>query len=265
MLTFSRTRPHHLAIGLVFFCSLLSGCFSPWVSGDDPAARSAQIKDTLLSEKRPRIIGQLAFERMITLSRLENVALVTRLPGTGGIVKPSQPREKMLAIMRRYEVDQPNTFLDAPTSTMVVAHIDAPPAARRGDVMDAQIQLSAHSEATSLRQGWMMETSLVEMSRIGGQLREGFEMAAAHGPIVTAAEINGSDDPQDQTRGIIVGGATLHKNRDLGIGLEPEFADAVTMGYILPAINVRFTAFNGRKQAGIATPMEDSHIKLDVP
>ncbi len=265
MLTFPRTRLHHLAIGLVLFCSLLSGCFSPWVSGDDPAARREQIKETLQSEKRPRIIGQIAYERMISLSRVENVALVTGLPRTGGIVKPSQPREKLLDIMRREQSDQPNTYLDAPTTTMVVAHIDAPPAARRGDIMDAQIQLSAHSEATSLQQGWMMETPLVEMSRVGGQLREGFEMATAQGPIVTAAEINGSDDPQDQIRGVIVGGAKLRKSRDLGIGLEPEYADAVTMGYILPAINARFTAFNGRKQAGIATPLEDSHIKLDVP
>lgn len=265
MLTPPRTRPHHLVIGLVFFCSLLSGCFSPWVSGDDPAARREQIKDTLKSEKRPRLIGQIAFERMITMARLENVALVTHLPGTGGKVKPSQPREKLLDIMRRNEVDQPNTFLDAPTTTMVVAHLDAPPAARRGDIMDAQIQLSAHSEATSLRQGWMMETALVEMSRIGGQIREGFEMASAQGAIVTAAEINGSDDPQDQIRGVIVGGARLRKSRDLGIGLEREFADAVTMGVILPAINNRFTSFNGRKQAGVATPLEDSHVKLEIP
>lgn len=265
MLTLLRTRLLHLAVGLVLFCSLLSGCFSPWVSGDDPTSRREQIKDTLQSEKRPRIVGQIAFERMITLSRLENVALVTSLPGTGGKVKPSQPREKLLEMMRRHDGDQPNTVLDAPTSTMVVAHIDAPPAARRGDIMDVQIQLSAHSEATSLQQGWMLETPLVEMSRVGGQLREGFEMATAHGPIVTAAEINGSDDPQDQIRGVIVGGAKLRKSRDLGIGLEPEFADAVTMGYILQPINARFTAFNGRKQAGIATPLEDSHIKLDVP
>lgn len=265
MLTPSPTRLRHLAIGLIFFCSLLSGCFTPWLSGDDPGARREQIKETLTSAKRPNIVGQIAFQRMITLARLENVALVTQLHGSGGIVKPSQPREKLLDIMRRNEVDQPNSLLDAPSTTMVVAHVDAPPAAHRGDILDVQIQLSAHSQATSLQQGWMLETALVEMSRIGGQVREGFEMATAQGPIVTAAEINGSDDPADKTRGIIIGGAQLRKSRDLGIGLETEFADAVTMGVILEPINRRFTAFNGRKQAGIATPLEDSHIKLEIP
>ena len=265
MLTSSPTRCRPLAIGLVFFCSLLSGCFTPWLAGDDPAARREQIKETLTSAKRPNIVGQIAFQRMITLARLENVGLVTQLPGTGGIVKPSQPREKLLDIMRRNEVDQPNSLLDSPATTMVVAHVDAPPAAHRGDILDVQIKLSTHAEAVSLQQGWMLETALVEMNRIGGQVREGFEMATAQGPIVTAAEINGSDDPADKTRGIIVGGAQLRKSRDLGIGLEAEFADAVTMGVILPAINARFTAFNGRKQAGIATPMEDSHIKLEIP
>jgi hypothetical protein len=261
------TSIHRTITGGIFVCLglLLPGCFAPWVQGDDPASRREQIKETLQSEKRPRIVSEIAFERMITLARLENVGLVTGLPGTGGKVKPSQPREKMLAIMRRWDSSQPNTILDDPSTTMVVASVNAPPAARRGQMLDVNIQLSTHAEASSLRQGWLMKTSLVEMSRLGGQVREGFEMASAVGQIVTAAEITGSQDPADQTKGIVVGGAQLLKTRELGIGVEPEFADAVTMNVLLPAINKRFTAFNGRKQTGIATPLEDSYIKLDVP
>ncbi len=258
--------PKHVTFAL--FCvvgTLLPGCFSPFVSGDDRASRREQIKENLQSDKRPRIIAEIAFERMITMSRLENVALVTGLNGTGGIVKPSQPREKLLDIMRREESTQPNSILDHPSTTMVVASVNAPPAARRGELLDVNIQLSTHSIASSLRQGWMMKTGLMEMSKLGGQVREGFEMATAIGQIVTVAEITGSEEPEDQTRGIVVGGAQLLKTRELGIGVEVEFADAVTMNVLLPAINKRFTAFNGRKQAGIATPLEDSYVKLDVP
>ena len=244
---------------------LLPGCFSPFFSDDDPATRREQIKETLRSEQRPRVVGEVAFERMLTLARLENVALVTGLPGTGGIVKPSQPREKLLDMMRRMETTQPNTLLDDPATTMVVASVNAPPAVRRGEILDVSVQLSTHAEASSLRHGWMMKTGLVEMSKLGGQVREGFEMATAQGQIVTLAEISGSEDPADQKRGIVVGGAQLLKTRELGLGVEGEFADAVTMNVLLPAINKRFTAFNGRKQVGIATPLEDNYIKLEVP
>ncbi len=256
---------HKMAGFALMGCVCLNGCFSPWMSSDDPSARREQIKETLQSEKRPTIVGQIAYERMITLARLENIALVNSLPGTGGKVKPSQPREKLLDIMRRYEVNQPNTYLDDATTAMVVAHVNAPPAARKGDLLDVVVQLSTHAEASSLRQGWLLETSLVEMNQLGGQVKEGFEMATAQGPLVTAAEINGSEEPLDQTRGIVIGGARLRSGRELGIGVESEFADAVTMAAIVPAINIRFTVFNGRKQAGIAVPLDDGHIKISVP
>ncbi len=244
---------------------LLTGCFAPFVSEDDPTSRREKIKENLQNEKRPRIVGEIAFERMITMARLENVALVTGLPGTGGIVKPSQPREKLLDIMRRKETTQPNTILDDPSTTMVVASVNVPPAARGGELLDVNVQLSTHAEATSLQRGWLMKAGLMEMSKLGGQVREGFEMATAAGQIVTVAEINGSTKAEDQLRGIVIGGAQLLKGRELGLGVEADFADALTMSVLLKPINARFTAFNGRKQTGIATPVEDSYIKLDVP
>jgi hypothetical protein len=255
------------AIAIMVTCSAacLAGCFAPWVSDDDPATRREQIKETLKAENRPRIVAQIGYERMLTQSRLENIGLVSRLLGTGGKVNASQPREKMLDHMRRNEVDQPNTLLDDPKTAMVVAHINAPPAARKGEIFDVFVQLSTHAESTSLRRGWLLETPLVEMSKLGGQVRSGFELASAEGQVVTTAEMSGSEDPADQLRGIVVGGARLHKGRDLGIGIEADFADAITMAAVLPAINARFTVFDGRKQTGIAIPKEDSYIQLDVP
>lgn len=258
-------RRDFLSFGTLLLATSTTGCISPWVSETDASARREQIKETLKSENRPRIVGQIAYERMITLARLENIGMVTNLPNTGGKVNASQPRDKMVDIMRRLDVDQPNSLLDDPKTAMVVVYVNAPPAARRGEKLDANVKRSDHAEGTSLQNGWLLETSLVEMSKLGGQVREGFEMAAAEGQVVTAAEITGSQDPNDKLRGIVIGGAKLKKGRDLGIGLEAEFADAVTMAAILPAINARFTMFDGRKQSGIATPIDDAYVKLEVP
>lgn len=247
---------------LLFLCA---GCFSPWMSESDQATRRDAIKKTLESENRPRIVSQIAYDRMLTLTRIENIGLVSRLPGTGGKVNASQPREKILDNMRRYDVAKPNSLLDDPSTAMVVAFVTVPPAASKGQQLDVQVTRSTHAEATSLARGWLLETSLVEMSKLGGQVREGFELAVAEGAVVTAAEITGSKDPADATRGIVIGGARLKKGRDLGIGIESDLADAITMAAILPAINRRFTKFDGRKQTGIATPLDDNSVQLDVP
>ncbi len=246
--------------------SLTSGCFSPWFRPDnEPDSRRQAIRAKLESEERPRIISEIGFERTLTMSRLENVGLITSLPGTGGIVRASQPREKMLNIMRLQDTDQPNTLLDANSTAMVVAFIAVPPAARKGKILDVVVKLSSHSEASNLQGGWLLKTSLVEMQSQAGKVREGFEFASGEGALVTQAQISGSDTLESKTNGIIVGGARLLKQRELGIGISTEFADAITMKAIVPAINRRFTVFDGRKQVGIATPASDSSIVLVIP
>lgn len=259
------------ALGLVALGlpTLSTGCFSPWFAGGPEMSpqqkRRERIKETLKSDKRPQILGEIAIEQMLTLAPLQNVGLVTGLVGTGGKVKPSQPRKRMLATMAINEAATPNILLDDPGTTMVIAKANVPPAARKGTSLDVIVNLSAHAEATDLARGWLMETSLVEMSRLGGQIREGFKYASAEGQVVTVAQVTGSENPADKLKGSVIGGARLLKQRELGIGIHQEFADAVTLAAILPKINDRFTTFDGSKHVGIATPTPESNIRLIVP
>lgn len=248
----------------------LAGCIAPWFKprgdgSDQIQTRRQNIREKLESKERPRVVAQIGVPRMLTQSRLEHVGLVTGLANTGGKVNSSLPRDKMLEVMRREEADQPNTFLDSPATAMVVAHAAVPPAAKRGSVLDVGVKLSSHASATDLQRGWLMSTSLVEMSKLGGTVREGFEFAVAEGPLVTNEQIRGKDRPEDRLEGVIVGGARLLKPRELGIGINSEYAEAITMAAILPAINDRFTVFDGRNKVGIATPQKDSYISLAMP
>lgn len=260
---------HALALLLFLIMPVASGCFSPWLSADADSEspgnpRREAIREKLQSKERPRTVAQIG-SAQLTLSRLENIGLLTRLDGTGGVVRASQPRERMLATMRRNDVDQPNSILDDPRTAMVVATLAVPPAANVGDILDVSVHVSSHSDATDLQNGWLLETSLVEMSNVGGQIRQGFEYAVAEGPLVTRAQITGSEEESDKLAGIIVGGARLVKGRGLRVTIDHEFADALTMAAILPAINRRFTVFDGRKQVGVAVPQEESFISLAVP
>lgn len=256
-------------------CSMLIvasvGCMAPWLQKPDPNSPEARkskrdaIKEVLESDDRPRLISEIATSPSISIGRIENLGLVTQLPGTGGVVSASDQREKMLNIMRRHDVDQPNKLLDDPNTAMVVVFVNVPPGARKGTIHNAGIRKSTHAEATSLRSGWLMRTDLAEVRMLDGRTREGFDFAAAEGPIVTEAQVTGKTDPEAQFTGTIVGGARLFKDRPLGIAFVEEFADAVTQAAVLPAINERFTVFDGQKKDGIATPKKDNYIDLAVP
>ena len=246
------------------------GCIAPWFRTSDKEVdaidkRRAAIKSKLEANDRPTLIKEIGSDRLLTLVRIENIGLVSQLPNTGGEVRASQPREKMLNTMRRNDVFQPNSYLDDSSTAMVVAFAAVGPGATKGSVIDVSVRLSEHAEAENLQSGWLLETPLVEMMRVGGQVREGFEFAKCEGSIVTRAQVTGSDDPQARLEGVVVGGGRLLKGRELGIGIRDEFAEAVTMAAVLPAINQRFTVFDGRKQTGIATPTADDFIAIQVP
>lgn len=246
------------------------GCFSPWFSRDhDPATaistRREQIREKLESEERPTIIAQIGSPAMLTQTRLQNIGLVTQLRGTGGAVEAGEQRDKMLDAMRRLETHQPNTVLDDPSTAMVVAHVIVGPGARKGSVLDVAIRSSSNTEISDLEHGWLLETPLMEMNNLGGQIRTGFEKSKAQGPLVTQHQIAGGEDPALKLSGVIVGGAHLLKERELGISLDSDYADAITMKAIEPAINERFTHFNGRTMVGVATPREDSYLEIVLP
>ena len=247
------------------------GCVVPWLQKPDPHSPEAKqerrehLKQLMASDERPRLISEIATSRLMTLSRIENLGLVLQLPGSGGIVNASDQREKMLNVMRRHNVPQPNKLLDDPNTAMVVVFVNLPPAARKDSLHNVGVIKSNHAEATSLRGGWLMRTELNEKNVLEGKVREGFDFAAGEGPIVTEAQWTGKTDPSASLNGMIIGGAKLFKERPLGIAFSEEFADAVTQAAVLPAINDRFTVFDGQKKDGIATPMKDSYVELKIP
>ncbi|GAB5404649.1 MAG: flagellar basal body P-ring protein FlgI [Aureliella sp.] len=265
----SRQRTSRRAIlGLLVAATpFATGCMAPWFRGATPEEEMQQRRDEIRTalKESPRLIADIAFERELTMGVVENVGLVTGLVGTGGPVKPSQPRDRMIDQMRRNDVKDPNHVLDGPTTTMVIGSVAVPPAARKGAKLDVVIDCSQYSEAADLEHGWLLETPLMSMSRLGGTLRRGFKSAVGGGQIVTLAQVSGSDDPAQKLSGSIIGGATFLKERDLGLSVEEDFADAITMAAVLPAINKRFTVFDGREHVGVATPLRDDYVKLTVP
>ncbi len=247
----------------------VSGCATPWFHKEkDPSEEYKQeiedVKKLWQSVNRPNTIDQIS-RKVITLMRVENLALVTELPGTGGKVEASSQRERMLGIMRRHDVPNPNQLLDDPSTAMVTAEVIVPPAARKRDRLNVLVSLSKHAEGTSLQGGWLMNTELVEMSVLGGKIRDGFGFAMAKGPLVTKQQITGDPAPEAALKAMVVGGAELLQSRTIGLAIDEKFAHAVTMNTILPPINRRFTVFDGANQVGVAKPRGENYVELSVP
>lgn len=257
---------------VVIACAVLisvGGCVTPWFRrAKEPAevqqARKDLVKKLWESPDRPRTIAQIG-RKVVTGARVENVALVTGLPGTGGKVEASSQRDRLLDMMRRKNVPNPNQLLDDPGTAMVAAQVIVPPAAQKGDRINVLVKVSNHAEATNLQSGWLMQTELVEMSVLGGQVREGFGYAMVHGPLVTEQEISGSDKPEAAKAAMVVGGGVLMQSRNIGLAIEEDYAHAITMQAVLPVINKRFTVFDGSKQIGAGKPKQESYIELTVP
>ncbi len=247
----------------------VSGCATPWFQKEpDPSEEYrkeiADVKKLWQSQERPRTLDEIS-RKVITLMRIENIALVTELPGTGGKVEASSQRDVILNTMRRHEVPNPNQLLDDPSTAMVTAEVIVPPAARKRDRLNVLVSLSKHAEGTNLQGGWLMNTELVEMSVLGGKIANGFGFAMAKGPLVTKQQITGDPAPEAALKAMVVGGAELIQSRTIGLAIEDKFAHAVTMNTVLPPINRRFTVFDGANQVGVAKPKGDSYIELAVP
>ncbi|MFO0942434.1 MAG: flagellar basal body P-ring protein FlgI [Pirellulales bacterium] len=249
----------------LLFLLALGGCASLMERKSESEIRRDKIRKQLESPDRPTLVQQIATPRQLAPALIKNFALVTNLADTGGPVEASLQREKILDMLRRNEVPNPNEMIDSKQTAMVVVTSIIPPAAKAGEHFNVIVQLSKHAQATDLQQGWLREIPLLEIAQLEGRVRSSFDYAKAEGSIVTSAQYNGATDEKSKVEAVVVGGARLLKSRDVGIGIKSEMADAITMGVVVPAINSRFTYFDGSNQKGVAVPQSDEYIDLHLP
>jgi flagellar basal body P-ring protein FlgI len=224
----------------------------------------APTTETATETKGPEVqlVGSVAHPYGMTYMKVENVALVTGLPGTGEDPPPSTQRAAMLAELNRREVANPNAILASPNTALVVVRGFLRPGIRAGEKFDVEVRTPSRSDTTSLRGGWLLETSLTETAVLGQQIRKGRVMAVAQGPILVDPSATADDNPALVTQGRILGGGVASKDRGLGLILDHEHQSVRLSQLIGKAINVRFhTYIDGSKQ-GVATPKTDEFIDI---
>ncbi|MFG0255986.1 MAG: flagellar basal body P-ring protein FlgI, partial [Rhodopirellula sp. JB053] len=241
---------------------LSTGCAS-WLNRgtkDD----SEHLEKLMRVPEPPDLVREAAIPHGLREIRVDGVAVVNQLPGTGGPALPSSFRDQLLDEMKRNEVADPNGFLEQNDNALVQVRGLIPAGARRGDSIDLQILTPPKTEATDLHGGWLLDTRLRHQQVLNNSVRSSEVLAIGTGPVLTRGDFDGTDDTTLHVSGRVLSGGLVQTDRKLGLVLRPKFQHVKMAKAIAEALNRRFYFFDGTTRRGIAKAVEDDFIEIDV-
>ncbi len=258
-------KPIVLPLGTLFLAISFTGCVNSWVSDEpivetDPPVAEATISD----ERLTPVVADYARGFGMDFKKVNSIALVTGLDGTGSDPPPSMERTELLNVMSTHEVKEPANLLASPNTSLVLVEAYLPPGMQKGDRFDVQIRVPMRSSTKNLSNGWLMETRLQELAMLGNQLHRGHVTALSQGSVIVDSLIDGEGDEISNIRGRILGGGKAVKSRPLGIVIYSRYQSVATSTRVGKAINQRFHTFDHGKKRGVANPKTDEFIELAV-
>jgi flagellar basal body P-ring protein FlgI len=235
----------------------LAGCAGPALRSQSPEDFSEAI------ESNTRLVGDVARPYGNNYIKIESVALVTGLAGTGEDPAPSPQRAMLLHEMQTRGVQDPNTLLASPNTALVLVRGFLPPGIQKGDRFDLEVRTPSRSETSSLRNGWLMECRMTELEVLGNQIHDGHLLALGEGALLVDP-IAAERDPTALKRARVLGGGTANKSRNLGLVLSSEDKSIQLSSQIGNAINRRFHTFSHGIKKGVANPKTDEFVEIAI-
>lgn len=245
----------------------LAGCQKLSLRSQNPDVEEEEVQPKNLT-----FIGDQVAVTGLHSIQIEAVGLVVNLDSTGGDSPPSMYRRMLIDDMHKRGVRSPNAILEDVTKTLVVVRADLPPTIRVGERFDIFVAIPESSEATSLRGGYLLETSLSEKAMVPGRgARSGHTLGKAEGPILlSTGEVEEDSKASVLKRGRIPGGGIYtggltKSDRLLGLYLRNDLRSGRQTERIADAIGRRYyETVNGRK-IPMAKAKTDQYIELRVP
>ncbi|MGB0599557.1 MAG: flagellar basal body P-ring protein FlgI [Rubripirellula sp.] len=240
-----------------------TGCTSLWRDSEE-ADRDARLADLMQIPDPPEFIGDAAAPFGMRPLEVDGVGAINSLPGTGGPADPSGYRDALIEEMKRHDVVDPNRFLESTETALVRVRATIPPGAQRGDPLDIRILAPTESRASNLRHGWLLDTRLRQQQLIQNVVKQSEVLAIGVGPVLTRASHSPGEDESLKLEGNVLSGGRVQVSRKLGLVLRPEFQHAKMAKLLSESINKRYFFFDGTTRRGIAKPLEDDYIEIDV-
>jgi flagellar basal body P-ring protein FlgI len=238
------------------------GCMGPIFRPQSP---DATLSDAELNRDPPsqtQLVSAVAHPYGMNYVKVESVALVTGLAGTGEDPAPSPQRAALLSEMNRRGIEDPNEVLASPNTALVLVRTFLRPALQAGEKIDVEVRTPSRSDTTSLRGGMLLETRLSETAVLGGQLHEGHEAVIAQGPILVDPSAEADKDNMGAIQGRVLSGGVTLKARKIGLVLDTEHKTIRMSQTVSKAVNDRFHMYVEGRRMGVATPKTDEYIEL---
>ncbi len=243
---------------------LAAGCMGPIFRPQSPDAALSDANLKADGPSQSQLVSAVAHPYGMNYVKVENVALVTGLAGTGEDPPPSSQRAALLSEMNRRGVENPNEVLASPNTALVVVRAFLRPGLEAGDKFDVELRTPSRSETTSLRGGMLLETRLSEAAILGGELRYGHEAAKAEGPILVDPSASPDEHDALATQGRVLNGGVAIKARKIGLILDHEHQSIRLSQTVAKAVNDRFHTYIDGRRMGVATPKTDEYIELTL-
>jgi flagellar basal body P-ring protein FlgI len=244
------------------FPSAAIGCMGPIFRPQSPDAALSTIEDGAIDGTQ--LVSSVAHPYGMNWVKVENVALVTGLAGTGEDPAPSPQRAALLAEMNRREIANPNEVIGSPNTALVLVRGYLRPGIQAGDRFDVEVKTPTRSDTTSLRGGWLMETQLTEMAVLGGSIKTGHEIAMSQGPILVDPSADIDNNPALMIQGRVLTGGIATKSRQLGLILDHSHQSIRLSQMVAKAVSERFHTYIDGRRMGVATPKTDEYIELAI-
>ena len=248
-----------LILALLF---LSTGCSSWWHLRGHDSDLGSHLEDE--DSLDTHYVGNLATAWGNNWAKVEGVALVTRLSGTGSDPRPSAVKERLIAEMQSHQVRKPEDILASPNTSMVLVAGFLPPGIQKGEPFDVEVRVPRGSETTSLSGGYLMQARMRPMEILGNGLKTGHVIALAKGPLLVESTFKGDDDQLLATRARVLGGGIAKQSRPLGLLVSSD-ANVVASSIIAASINQRFFVVSRGVKQTVATAKDDRRIDLEVP
>ena len=249
-------------LSLLVFCA--NGCGSPLFLAQSPDV--GEFEKLVEEEDTTKFVGDLATTWGDRWAKIEGVALVTQLNGTGSNPPPSPVLEQLKKEMQTHEVRGSKDALASKDTAMVLVGGYIPPGAQKGDTFDLKVSVPPRSRTESLRAGWVMPARMRQVVIADRALHSGDVAGIGQGEILVDALFNTSndkaDEKADEKHGRVIGGGVVMQPRLFGLGIFDEHSSVRTSAMIGAAINARFHYFNRGEQAGVAKPLRDNQVEL---
>ena len=211
-------------------------------------------------------IGDIATPTGMGTQKVDGIALVTQLDGTGSEPRPSGQRDYLITEIKTHNIDDINGLLESEDNSMVLVMGMIPQGAEKGDRFDINVKCLDRSKSTSLEGGYLMQARMkpfVSTRQIGVSF--GHNSALVRGRVIVDALFQSETDVTNMVSGVIPGGGIVTRERTNQLRIKAAQRSIKVATDIGKVINDRFSTRIQGSPEGVANPINDQIIEMLIP